>query len=89
MAYEIKENNGSSWPNDYKEAGDSRPVMQGKFRLSKELAQAVLDGKTLTIASWSNLTEGGKKYLSHKFSVYEPKQKKVDEEEVEVDLAPF
>ena len=86
MAYEYKIDQGSSWANEYKKAGDSKPAMQGKFRLSDEVIEAAKAGKLLTIASWKNETQNGKTYLSHKIGVYEPKEIK---EEVLVDDAPF
>ena len=59
MAYEIKENTGSIFKNEYKKDNEKAPDYKGK---------ANIDGKTKDISCWINETKDGKKYFAVKFS---------------------
>ena len=52
--FEIKENKGSIWKNDYKNDNEKAPDYKGKINV---------DGTIKQISLWVNKTEGGKSYF--------------------------
>ena len=63
MSYETKENTGSLFQNGNKKE-DKHPDYTGK---------AMVGGKLMQIAGWINESKSGKKYMSLKFSDFQPK----------------
>ena len=63
MSYETKENTGSLFPNDKKKE-DKHPDYTGKV---------MIGGKLMQVAGWINESKSGKKYMSLKFSDFQPK----------------
>ena len=63
MPYETKENTGSLFQNGNKKE-DKHPDYTGK---------AMVGGKLMQIAGWINESKSGKRYMSLKFSDFQPK----------------
>ena len=63
MAYEIRENSGSLWPNDKREK-DSHPNSKGQVKI---------DGKLYWVSGWTKATDDGRKWLSLSFQAQEDK----------------
>ena len=84
MAYEIKENTGSIFKNDYKKDNPKAPDYKGKCNI---------DGKDLEMAMWLSETKKGTKYFSVRFSEAweqpEAKKEETKAEEVASDDLPF
>tara|TARA_R100000008_G_C3545597_1_gene147357 strand:- start:564 stop:845 length:282 start_codon:yes stop_codon:yes gene_type:complete len=59
-----KEKQGKLWVNDNKET-DKQPDFTGSV---------VLEGVKYSLAAWSNMTEGGKKYLGVRISEWQDKK---------------
>ncbi len=64
MAFELKEDYGSLWPNENKNK-DTQPDYTGKINVG---------GIVMALGGWKNKTQGGKPYLRLKMS--EPQEKK-------------
>jgi hypothetical protein len=66
MAFEMKDNTGSLFPNDKKET-DSQPDKRGTF---------IVDGKPYWVSAWDNVAASGIPYQALKFKLkeeYNPK----------------
>jgi uncharacterized protein (DUF736 family) len=64
MAFKLKDNYGSLWPNENKNK-DNQPDYTGKINIG---------GTEMELGGWKNETQSGKAYLSLKAS--EPREKK-------------
>ena len=69
MAIE-KDNTGALWNNDNKEEGDKRPNMTG---------QAKINGQTMRVAAWNNVSKKGKEYVGLSFEEPQAHEEKEDE----------
>ena len=58
MAFQLKEDYGSLWPNENK-SKDNQPDYTGKINIG---------GTVMRLGAWKNTTDGGKTYLSIKLS---------------------
>ncbi len=61
MAFQLKEDYGSLWPNENK-SNDNQPDYTGKINIG---------GTVMRLGAWKNTTDGGKTYLSIKLSEFQ------------------
>ena len=61
MAFQLKEDYGSLWPNENK-SKDNQPDYTGKINIG---------GSVMRLGAWKNTTNDGKTYLSIKLSEFQ------------------
>jgi hypothetical protein len=79
MAYEIRELQGSLFPNENKQSENS-PNATGK---------CLIDGQPYNIAAWTKISASGLKYMSLKFSLPDGTKGKGRDDETPNDEIPF